>query len=698
MVGFDPPTRTFLLTTPTTAYALRLVDGPGGVLPRHIYWGPRLGLADAAALPTWPDAKDDVLGVELPTESGQQFGPSGLQVRFDPTTSAVEWRAGEHTIEAGHLRITLTDRHYPLAVTLHYRVHPDTDVIERWTELHHTGAGATPITVDRADSAHWTLPVRPDYRLSQVGGEWSAEFQLHRDPLPIGETTVAGRRGTTRHQNNPWLMVDDGHATETTGEVWSTVLAWSGTFRLTAWRTLGGQVSIGGGAGHDGVSIRLEPGERWHTPTLAGLYTPEGFGATSRAWHAYALAHVVPHPDELRPVLYNSWEGTWFDVDEANQRELATIAAELGVEMYVVDDGWFGRRLSDNAALGDWWPNPDRFPNGLTPLIDHVHQLGMRFGLWVEPEMVNPDSDLYRAHPDWVLHQPHRHRTELRQQLVLNFADPRVAQWAHGWLDRLLADHEIDFLKWDMNRAFTEAGWPGADDPQRLWFDHTRALYALIDRLRADHPGVRIETCASGGGRYDLGILARTDQAWASDNTDPVDRIAIQHGCGQVYPALTMGAWASESPNPLTRREAPLRFRFHVAMAGALGISGALREWSAAERAEAAELVALYRQIRPVVQQGELYRLTPARVEGTTAVQYLSRDGAEAVVLAWRPIARFAQPDPPVRLAGLAAAGEYELVGTGERRRGAVLAHHGLPLGLPAGDHASVVHRLRRVG
>ncbi|HEY8473794.1 MAG TPA: alpha-galactosidase [Natronosporangium sp.] len=693
----DDTSQTWLLTTPSTGYVIRLRDRePDGTTLRHVYWGPRLTAAQAAALPDRPRDWDQLLGEELPATGGERFGPPGLLVEFGDGTRAVEWRYRDHQVDDGQLRITLADRHYPLELTLCYRVYPDTDVIERWTELRHTGTDQ-PIMVERCDSAHWTIPVRPDYRMSCVTGEWSAEFQLSRTPLPYGETTLTTRRGLSRHQVNPWLMVDAGDATESTGEVWSTVLAWSGGWRITAHRTLGEQVSIGGGAGHDGVRWRLRPGERWRSPVFAGLYSRDGFGGTSRAWHAYARAHVLPQPAEIRPVLYNSWEGTWFDVNETNQRELAAIAAELGVELFVVDDGWFGGRTSDRAGLGDWWPNPQRFPSGLRPLIDEVHRLGMRFGLWVEPEMVNPDSELYRQHPDWVLHQPNRRRTELRNQLVLNFARPEVAEWAHGWLDRLLREHEIDFLKWDMNRAFTEPGWPGADDPGRLWFDHTAAVYAIIDRLRADHPRLRIETCAGGGGRIDLGILARTDQAWTSDNTDPVDRIAIQHGCSQVYPAVAMGAWASESPNPLTRRTAPVRFRFHVAMAGALGISGNLREWSTEDRREAAELVAAYKRVRHVIQQGQLYRLTPARVEGLTAVEYLSQDGGEVVVLGWRPLARHGQPDPPLRLAGLDPDARYQLAGTSQVHYGAALLHHGLTLDLPAGDHASTLLHLRRL-
>jgi alpha-galactosidase len=691
-VTFDSATGTFLLSTPSTCYALRLVDG--GV--RHLYWGPLLTLAAAASLPPAPVGGADDVGDELPSDGGVRSGPAALVVGFADGTEVVEWQVTGHDVDAGHMTVRLADRHYPLAAELHYRVLTDSDVLERWTVLRHTGAGE-PVGVDRCDSAAWTLPQRPDYRMSTVAGDWAAEFQLRRTPVPAGEAGITSRRGISRHQQNPWLMVDTGTATEEHGEVWSTALAWSGTWRLSTWRTPADRVVVTAGAGHDAARRALAPGEVLTLPVCAGLYATDGFGGTSRRWHDYARRHVLPAAGEPRPVLYNSWEGTWFDVDEANQRQVAAVAAELGVELFVMDDGWFGRRRSDNAALGDWWPNPDRFPEGLGPLIAEVHRLGMRFGLWVEPEMVNPDSDLYRAHPDWALHMANRHRGEQRNQLVLNFARPEVAAWAHGWLDDLLTTYEIEFLKWDMNRSFTEAGWPGHPDPHRLFFDHTAAVYSIIDRLRADHPGLRIETCASGGGRVDLGVLRRTDQAWTSDNTDPVDRIAIQHGYTQVYPAATMGAWASESPNPINQRATPVRFRFHVAMAGALGVSGNLREWSAADRCEAAAQIAGYKRIRGLVAHGRLYRLTAPSVDRTTVVQYVAEDGAETVVLAWRPLSRLGQPEPPVRLAGLDPTASYRDEETGAGYHGAVLTHVGLPLDLPRCDHASTVRHLRRV-
>jgi alpha-galactosidase len=317
----------------------------------------------------------------------------------------------------------------------------------------------------------------------------------------------------------------------------------------------------------------------------------------------------------------------------------------------------------------------------------------MGFGIWVEPEMVNPDSDLYREHPDWVLHMPFRRRTELRNQLVLNFARRDVAAWAHGWLSALVAEHGIDFLKWDMNRAFTEAGWPAAEEPDRLWIDHVRAVYSIMDRLRADHPWLRIESCSGGGGRADLGILARTDQVWTSDNTDPVDRIAIQHGFTQLYPPRVMSAWVTDNPAHFTGRSSPLRFRFHVAMAGVLGIGGNLLRWTLDERTDAAAFIAEYKEIRSTVQFGHLYRLSTE--DGFVAgAQYVLDD--EVVVLAWRPYTRFGLTSSRLRLTALDPSATYRDPHSGAEHLGATLLTLGVPLDLPTGDYASTCVRLIR--
>ncbi|WP_042385696.1 alpha-galactosidase [Streptacidiphilus melanogenes] len=711
-LSHDATTGTWLLTTPSTSYALR-VDGQG--VPRHVHWGGPLTLADVASLPpagAGPRSSFDgrpATSEELTVDGADRYGPPALRVRFADGTRALTWQADGHEQPApGTLLLHFRDPHYPLRTTLGYRVHPDTDVIERWTELTHTGIASDPddtpgddILALRADSATLSLPPREDYRLGHAVGQWAAETQLRRTSLPYGETVLTSRTGTTSHRAQPWTILDAGDATEEHGQVWSAALAWSGSWQITLQRAPDNQLSLNLGAGHDAVTVTLRPGETHTTPPVLLLHVAEGgFGALSRAWHRHLRAQVLPHPQETRPVLYNSWEATGFGVTLDNQRQLASLAAGLGVELFVMDDGWFGARRDDHAGLGDWTPYPGAFPDGLRPLADEVHRLGMAFGLWVEPEMVNPDSDLYRAHPDWVLHFPHRPRTELRHQLVLNFARPDVAAWAFDRLTRLVADNDVDYLKWDMNRPFSEAGWP--DEPSgrgdRLWFDHVRGYHTLVDRLRAAHPRLRIEACSGGGGRVDPAVLARTDQVWISDNTDAADRLVIQHGYAQLYPVRTMAAWVTDVPNQQTGRSIPLRFRFHSAMSGVLGIGGDLTRWRPQELKEAEQLVAEYKTVRHLVQHGELFRLRPpGDLQSLTAVQYLAPDAAEAAVFAWLPQPRFGLAPAPLRLAGLPRDAHYRDLRSGRVHSGAALRERGLDLDLPHEDWASTVVHLVRI-
>ncbi|MFJ4481475.1 alpha-galactosidase [Streptomyces longwoodensis] len=695
--------RTWLLSGPTSSYALHVTEDDVLV---HLHWGPRIAPADAEALAAapppsyWPFESPFDGREEYPVEGGPRFVRPALSVR-DEERRGTEWRFEGHTVvdggdgegHSGDGELRLRFRDAGLAVTLHYRMRGD--VVERWATL--ANDGATPLELLRADSATWTLPHREDWRLSQLHGRWAAESRLVRSPLTYGEKVIGSRRGHTGHQHLPWVALDTD-ATEESGEVYGCALGWSGSWRIAVAQLPDARVQITGGAGHDESGLlRLAPGESFTTPVFAGLWTDAGHGGASRAWHAYQRAYVVPDADRDRPVLFNSWEATTFDISEEQQLALARRAAAMGVELFVVDDGWFGARTSDRAGLGDWTPNPDRFPSGLTPLADRVHELGMRFGIWVEPEMVNPDSDLYRAHPDWVQYQPGRRRTELRNQLVLNLAREDVQEYLWQRLDALLSGAPIDYVKWDFNRCFTDAGWPGDPYPQRLWVDHVHALYALLDRLRAAHPHVAFESCSGGGGRIDLGILSRTDQVWTSDNTDPLDRLAIQHGFSQLHPARVMAAWVTDSPNTqLNGRVSSLRFRFVSAMAGVLGVGGDLTGWSEEELAEAAGWVALYKEIRPVVQHGDLYRLRPPGLAqgGPSAVQYVRGD--ETVVLAWLEAQGYGEPVPAVRLRGLDPSASYECRETGEVHRGALLLHHGVRTGL-RGDLDATVIRLRRI-
>lgn len=577
--------RTWLLTGPRSSYALRLTENDELL---HLHWGPRIALADAEELaarqelPYRPFEAPVDGHEEYPVEGGPRFARPALSVRTEERRGT-EWAFREYEADGDELRLRFTDD--GLGITLHYRLRED--VIERWVTLVNDGPA---VELLRADSATWTLPSRAEetWRLSQLHGRWAAESRLVRGDLTYGEKVIGSRRGHTGHQHLPWVALDTD-ATEERGEVYGCALGWSGSWRIAVAQLPDARVQITGGAGYDESGLlRLDTGETFTTPVFAGLWSDGGFGGASRAWHAYQRTYIIPDADQDRPVLFNSWEATEFDISEEQQGTLARRAAAIGVELFVVDDGWFGARTSDRAGLGDWTPNPDRFPKGLKPLADYVHALGMQFGIWVEPEMVNPDSELYRAHPEWAQLQPGRKRTELRNQLVLNLAREDVQEYLWERLDALLSSAPIDYVKWDFNRCFTDAGWPGEPYPQKLWVEHVHAFYALLDRLRAAHPGVAFESCSGGGGRIDLGVMARTDQVWTSDNTDPLDRLAIQHGFSQIHPARTMAAWVTDSPNnQLNGRVSSLRFRFVSAMAGVLGVGGDLTEWTEEELAEA---------------------------------------------------------------------------------------------------------------
>ncbi|MEW1825259.1 alpha-galactosidase [Streptomyces sp. NPDC088196] len=682
--------RTWVLSGPTSSYAVHLTEADELL---HLHWGPAIALADAEELAARPlpggssfesplDGRE-----EYPVEGGPRFARPALSVRT-PERRGTEWTFERYDTEGDELRLRFRDT--GLAITLHYRMRGD--VVERWTSLDNGGAEALELL--RADSATWTLPEREGWQLSQLHGRWAAESRLVRSGLTYGEKVIGSRRGHTGHPHLPWVALDTD-ATEERGEVYGCALGWSGSWRIAVAQLPDARVQITGGAGYDESGLLLlEAGESFTTPVFAGLWSDAGFGGASRTWHDYQRAYVIPDADQDRPVLYNSWEATQFDISEEQQEVLAQRAAAAGVELFVVDDGWFGKRTSDRAGLGDWTPNPDRFPAGLKPLADRVHALGMQFGIWVEPEMVNADSDLYRAHPDWVQYQEGRKRTEFRNQLVLNLAREDVQEYLWEQLDTLLSSAPIDYVKWDFNRCFTDAGWPGDAYPQRLWVDHVRALYGLLDRLRAAHPGVAFESCSGGGGRIDLGILSRTDQVWTSDNTDPLDRLAIQHGFSQIHPARVMAAWVTDSPNTqLNDRVSSLRFRFVSAMAGVLGVGGDLSEWSEEELAEARRWVDLYKEIRPLVQHGDLYRLRPPS-GGLSAVQYVRGD--ETVVLALLQAQHYGEPLPALRLRGLDPTASYECLETGEVHRGAVLLHHGLRTGL-RGDLDATVLQLRRI-
>ncbi|MBV9710058.1 MAG: alpha-galactosidase, partial [Ktedonobacteraceae bacterium] len=689
-------TQGWVLETQTTAYALGMNDA--GRLS-HRYWGIRLPYLEDYPSATNPGGWASFNGPahltpeEYPAYGGLSYIDPCLKVTFaDGVRDLVLQIDANKQADASQteLAIHLRDVYYPLLVTLHYRIHPHYDLIERWVTLHNEGD--TPITLERVLSAQWHLPTSGNYRLSHVNGRWLDETSLRRESLTHGIKVLESRRLTTSHHHNPWFALDRGNADEDNGEVWFGVLAWSGNWRLSAEVTEFASTRLNIGLNDWDFAWSLAPKHSFTTPSSYAGYTSEGFGGASRRLHDFIRDTVVPHPHMPRKVLYNSWEATMFDVNEQSQLELARYASEMGIELFVMDDGWFHGRTIDNAGLGDWWPDEQKFPHGLTPLIQGVNALGMDFGLWIEPEMVNPDSDLYRAHPDWVIHFPTRTRTEARNQLILNLARSDVQHYLINLIDRLLSENNIAFIKWDMNRNVSEPGWPDSEgEPRELWVRYVHGLYHVWNTLRSRHPAVIWQSCSGGGGRADLGILHEADQIWISDNTEATSRLAIQEGFSQIFPPSTMEAWVTDASRDLIS----LQFRFHVSMCGVLGIGGHLLHWSEKERTEAKRLIAQYKEIRSTIQFGNLYRLRSPQHHPFSAVQYVSKDRSASVLFAFRTYIPDPVELPPLYLRGLDPDARYTVDGIDGIRSGKALMHTGVQVAL--NNFQSALLRIRKV-
>ena len=682
------------------------------------YWGPRL-----AARGMLPPAKsrperasfDPSIGttpLEYPAWGEGLFTEPALKVDSANGDRTLVLVYSSAQVKGNVLEVILKDTVQPIAVHLFYEAYPE-GVLARWSRIENVGK--QPFRIEQAASATWNLPQGTGYELSTLTGQWGGEWQLHTAAIRPGAQVLESRRGSTSHQANPWFAIGrTAETTETAGPVWFGELGWSGSWRMTVEGTALNNVRVTAGYNPFDFALTLMVGESRETPRFYGGYADHGQGEASRILHRFQLAEILPtHPDpKPRPVIYNSWEATEFAVDEPGQMALADKAAKVGVERFVIDDGWFGQRKTDNAGLGDWYVNPQKFPHGLKPIIDHVHALGMDFGLWVEPEMVNPDSDLYRKHPDWVMNFPGRQRTEARQQLVLNLARPDVRGYVFDWLDKLVTENDIAFLKWDYNRNWSEPGWPTAPgqtpehpDPtlqKEIYVDYVTHLYGVFEKLRAKHPKLEVESCSGGGGRVDLGILRYTDEVWPSDNTDALDRLSIQYGFTHAYSPETMAAWVTDVPNFLDRRSIPLQFRFFSAMQGALGIGSNLNKLSVGEIAEATRLTAFYKEIRTTVQHGDLYRLQSPVGSEEAQVEYVAPDGKQAVLLAYLQTQHYGMRYPTVRLQGLDAEAVYRVRSfDGAKYRGeatvsgSVLMGAGLELEL-RGDYDSAAVVLER--
>jgi alpha-galactosidase len=711
---FDPASKVFRLDGGDVSYVFG-VNSSGEL--QQLYWGGRLAKTDQfpRAVPMGEWASFDTPYTNTPQEyvgwGAGLFLEPALKVTYADGNRDLVLHYESHTITADGLNVVLKDIKRPIYVTLHYAIDAESGILARSATIEN-GLNQ-PVTVEQAAAAAWALPPA-HYTMNYLTGRWAGEWTLTQEAVHPGERVIESRRGSTGHQANPWFALQAGEANEDQGEVWFGALAWSGSWRITVEQDQLDAVRITGGFNPFDFGFVLHAGERLQTPVFYGGYSAHGLGGVSRLLHRFEVEHVLPRRagantvPKPRPVIYNSWEATEFNVTEAGQMALAEKAAALGVDRFVMDDGWFGQRKDDHAGLGDWYVNQEKFPHGLKPLIDKVHALGMDFGLWVEPEMVNPDSDLFRKHPDWVLHFVGRPETQQRNQLVLNLARPDVRAYVLGFLDKLLTENDIAFLKWDYNRNWSEPGWeqlPAAEQ-KRVYVEYTHSLYGILAELRRRHPKVELESCSGGGGRVDLGILKYVDEVWPSDNTDPFDRLTQQDGFSYAYTPQVMMAWVTDSPHWLNKRSTSLSYRMLSSMQGSLGIGANIAKWSEDEAATAKRLIAAYHQVQPTIVQGDLYRLiSPRNGSEFSATQTVNREKNQSVVFAFIHSTQEGRKFPLLKLKGLDPAAVYALTPIEGKARpetpatasGAWWMNHGLEFDESfAGDFQAAAFRLDR--
>ena len=558
-------------------------------------------------------------------------------------------------------RIKLKDTVYPFYVTVCYRAYQDVDMIETWTEIENLEK--KPVTLTRFDSGY--LPIRVgDVWVSHLHGTWAAEGRLVQEPLERGMKVIKNKDGTRNsHTDHAEVMFSlDGKPQENVGRVIGAALCYSGNYELRIDTRDTDYHQFFAGINPDNSSYKLEPKEVFKTPELALTFSDEGLSGASRNFHRWGRKYRMAHGDKERKILLNSWEGVYFNINEPGMDQMMADIASMGGELFVMDDGWFGvkyPRLTDNCALGDWEVDRNKLPNGIGWLVEQAHKHGIKFGIWIEPEMANTTSELFEKHPEWVLKAPERDLVTGRggTQLVLDLCNPEVQDFIFKIVDDLMTENpEIDYIKWDANMPVTNHGsqYLPKDRQSHLDVEYHRGFAAVCDRIRAKYPDVTIQACASGGGRANWGVMPWFDEFWVSDNTDALQRVYMQWGTSYFFPAIAMASHISATPNHTVFRTTSLKYRIDVAMSGRLGMEIQPKNMTDQEKELCRKAIAEYKQIRPVVQFGDIYRLvSPYDGHNMASMMYVSPEKSEAVFYWWKTETFYDDHLPRVRMAGL---------------------------------------------
>ncbi len=724
MIVLDQENKVFTLHTKNTTYQIK-ADASRVLL--HTYYGPRVRGGDLSRLIRYadrgfspnPNEVGDNRAYSLDTLP-QEYSTCGVgdfrlpSIEFEPEDGSrladlrctgYELKKGKYSLpglpafhggeEWETLVIHLADSTCKASVKLYYGVLEDRDLITRAVQV--VNEGSRPLRLRRCASLCLDFQ-RGDMDFITFNGCHAQERNLDRAPLRQGVQSVESVRGTSSHHHNPFVILCEHSANEDCGVCYGAMLVYSGSFLAAAERTQleNNRLLLGLNPYH--FCWTLEPGQSFTAPEAALVCSPNGFGQMSRQFHRAIRENLIHDPcqGKRRPVLINNWEATEFDFDADKLVRIAQAAAPLGIELFVMDDGWFGSRNSDRSGLGDWSVNEKKLPGGLEALVPRIRELGMSFGIWIEPEMVSEDSDLYRAHPDWALGAPNRPFARGRNQLVLDFSRKEVRDHVYGAIKQVLGSTGISYVKWDMNRSLTDV-WSAALPASRqgeLFHRFVLGVYDILDRMCRDFPHILIEGCCGGGGRFDAGMLYYTPQIWCSDNTDAIDRLRIQYGTSFCYPISAMGAHVSAVPNQQTGRSVSMETRGVVAMAGTFGYEMDLNHTTQEERETIKKQVAFFKEHYDLIQRGDYYRLSDPFAAPFTAWEQVSPDRREALVSLVSHANHAAAPFRTLRLKGLDPEAQYRVNG-GEVWPGDVLMTAGWPVPIPTGDYQSAQLYLR---
>ncbi len=719
---YDENKKVFKLDTAKSTYAFH-VTNDGTLL--HLYYGAKIPETDITHMlripgdePFVPAVHDsmgphsfDCAPMEFPTSGMADFREPCFQLMDKYGMSACECVYKDYRITDGKpklnglpatysrdgdaktLEIFCTDPHNGMEIVLMYSVFEYCDVITRSVRVKNNGTD--PIELRRLLSTCVELD-RMDYDMITLYGTWARERHVQRFPLRFGKQSVDSNRGATSHAHNNFIALCEHTATEDFGEAYGFALCYSGSFVAMAEVNQYEKTRVVSGINPYDFSWHLECGEEFQAPEVIMTYSNEGIGGMSRNLHDIMRNNLIRGKwrDKRRPILINNWEATYFDFDSDKLIEIAKEAKKAGIEMLVMDDGWFGHRNSDRSSLGDWFVNEDKIKGGLKKLVDEVNKIGLKFGIWFEPEMISPDSELYKAHPDWCIHIPGRRRNTSRSQLVIDFSRKDVRDYIYSRVKDILSSANIEYVKWDMNRQLSEVG-NEVLPPERqreIWHRYVLGVYEMQERLLTDFPDLLLENCAGGGSRFDAGMLYYSPQIWTSDDTDAIERLKIQHGTSLCYPCSCFGAHVSASPNHCVGRITPFKTRGHVALPGTFGYELDVTKLSDEDKNAIKEQIEEFNKYNPLVRNGDYYRIgDPFATDRFDAWEFVSKDKTEALLEYVQVLKEPSVFLQRVRLKGLQSGKYYRCEQNGRVYSAEVLQNSGFDIPDLWGDFMSYI-------